>query len=78
MGRSVPNKGRSTKKAAGAHRRNLDGSVDLYFGPQAPTGKEPNWIPTAHRGFFMAVRLHGPEKAVFNRSFRLPDIEKVA
>jgi hypothetical protein len=23
-----------------------DGSVDLYFAPQAPTGKESNWIQT--------------------------------
>jgi hypothetical protein len=25
---------------------NEDGSVDLYFGPKAPKGKEKNWIPT--------------------------------
>ena len=26
--------------------KNADGSVDLYFGPGAPEGKEPNWIQT--------------------------------
>ena len=26
---------------------NEDGSVDVYFGPKAPEGKEANWIPTA-------------------------------
>ncbi len=25
---------------------NADGSVDLYFGPKAPAGKEKNWIQT--------------------------------
>lgn len=59
-------------------RMNIDGSVDLYFGPQAPAGKEPNWIPTANRDFFLIVRLYGAEKAVFDRSFKLPDLEKVA
>jgi hypothetical protein len=25
---------------------NADGSIDLYFGPKAPAGKEANWIQT--------------------------------
>ena len=25
---------------------NADGSVDVYFGPKAPTGKENNWVRT--------------------------------
>jgi hypothetical protein len=58
-------------------RWNPDGSMDLYFGPQAPAGKQANWIPTANRDFFLIFRLYGPEKAVFDRSFKLPDVEKV-
>ena len=27
-------------------QKNADGSVDIYFGPKAPAGKETNWIPT--------------------------------
>jgi hypothetical protein len=27
-------------------QKNEDGSVDIYFGPKAPEGKEPNWVPT--------------------------------
>jgi hypothetical protein len=27
-------------------QKNVDGSVDVYFGPVAPTGKESNWIYT--------------------------------
>jgi hypothetical protein len=29
---------------------NADGSVDLYFGPNAPAGLESNWIPTMGKG----------------------------
>jgi hypothetical protein len=25
---------------------NADGTVDIYFGPKAPAGKEANWIAT--------------------------------
>jgi hypothetical protein len=25
---------------------NDDGSIDLYFGPEAPAGKEANWLQT--------------------------------
>ena len=25
---------------------NSDGSVDIYFGPKAPAGKEKNWVQT--------------------------------
>jgi hypothetical protein len=25
---------------------NADGSVDVWFGPKAPKGKEPNWVQT--------------------------------
>ncbi len=25
---------------------NADGSVDVYFGPKAPAGKENNWVQT--------------------------------
>ncbi len=27
-------------------QKNADGSVDLFFGPSAPAGKESNWVPT--------------------------------
>jgi hypothetical protein len=26
---------------------NADGSLDVYFGPKAPAGKEKNWVQTA-------------------------------
>jgi hypothetical protein len=55
-----------------------DGSVDIYFAPTAPAGKESNWIPTrADGGFEVLVRFYGPEKPLFERTWRLPDIERV-
>ncbi len=57
---------------------NNDGSVDIYFGPKAPRGKEANWIPTAKdRKFFLLFRFYGPEPALFDGSFRLNNIEKL-
>jgi len=57
---------------------NADGSVDLYFGPIAPTGKGKNWVPTiAGRGWFAYFRFYAPTEPYFNRTWSLPDIEKV-
>ena len=60
-------------------QKNADGSVDVYFGPKAPTGKESNWIPTNPGGKFEVLfRFYGPEKPLFDKTWRLPDIEQVA
>jgi hypothetical protein len=59
-------------------QKNPDGSIDIYFGPTAPPGKETNWVPTdPSRQFEVMVRLYGPEKALFDKTWRLSDIEKV-
>jgi hypothetical protein len=59
-------------------QKNADGSVDVYFGPQAPQGKESNWAPTKSGGQFeILFRLYGPEKALFDKTWVLPDIEKI-
>lgn len=55
---------------------NDDGSVDLYFAPSAPKGHESNWIPTREK-FWVCLRLYGPEKPLFDKSWKLPDIEKI-
>ena len=58
--------------------RNADGSVELHFGPNPPSGKESNWIPaSAGAGFEVLFRFYGPEKPLFDKTWRLPDIEKV-
>jgi len=56
---------------------NADGSVDLYFGPVAPEGKEQNWIPTvANKAWFPYFRLYSPQQAFLDKTWVLPDIEK--
>jgi hypothetical protein len=58
-------------------QKNADGSVELYFGPKAPFGKESNWVPTSGGGGFEVLfRFYGPEKPLFEKTWRLPDIEK--
>jgi hypothetical protein len=57
---------------------NPDGSVDLYFAPKAPDGKAANWIPTHPKGRFEALfRFYGPDQPLFDKTWVLPDIEKV-
>ena len=60
-------------------QKNADGSVDIYFGPKVPTGKESNWVPTSAGGRFEVLfRLYGPEKPLFDKTWVLPDIERTA
>ena len=59
-----------------ALRWNADGSVDLYFAPSPPAGHETNWIPTGER-FWVALRLFGPQRPVFERTWGLGDVERV-
>lgn len=61
----------------GAMKVNDDGSVDIHFGKTPPEGLETNWIPTAGEDFFLLFRFYGPEGSFFDKSFRLPDLEKV-
>jgi hypothetical protein len=58
--------------------KNGDGSVDIDFGPQAPNGQESNWVPTEPGGKFEVLfRFYGPETALFDKTWKLPDIEKL-
>lgn len=57
---------------------NADSSVDVFFAPKAPQGKESNWIPTrAGGGFEVLFRLYGPEQPLFDKTWQLPDLEEV-
>jgi hypothetical protein len=59
-------------------QKNPDGSMDVYFGPKAPAGKESNWVPTMSGGRFEVLfRFYGPEKPLFDKTWKLGDIEVV-
>jgi len=58
-------------------KANDDRSVDLYVGPKAPAGLESNWIPTMGKTPYLWLRLYAPEKAFWNKTFKMPDVELV-
>jgi hypothetical protein len=57
---------------------NDDGSIDLYFGPKAPAGKEANWLQTVPgKGWFCLLRLYSPTEAWYDKTWRPGEIELV-
>jgi hypothetical protein len=59
-------------------QKNADGSIDVYFGPKPPAGKESHWVPTdPRRDFELMFRVYGPKKEFFDKVWVLPDIAKV-
>jgi len=57
--------------------QNADGSLDLYFGPSAPAGKEKNWLRTVPgKGYFVIFRLYSPQQAFFDQTWKPDDIVK--
>ena len=58
---------------------NADGSVDLYFGPKPPAGKEANWMQTIPgKGWFVLIRLYGPLEPWFDKTWRPGEFELVS
>ena len=51
--REMPHASRSSQSPG--LETNPDGSVDVYFAPKAPAGKESNWVPTDADGRFEAL-----------------------
>jgi hypothetical protein len=65
-----------SSKETGKMKANAYGSVDVYFAPKPPAGLESDWIPTGE-DFFPLFRLYGPEKPLFEKTWKLDDVEKV-
>ena len=71
-GQPFPSLNQMDKPAA-----NADGSIDIYFGPKSP-GAGKNWIATnPSKGFFVMLRLYGPEKPFFDETWKPDDVVKV-
>lgn len=50
-------------------QKNADGSVDLYFSPEPPAGKESNWVSTEKdRLFFLAFRMYFVNETVKDKT----------
>jgi hypothetical protein len=57
---------------------NEDGSYTIWFGPEAPEGKEENWVQTiSGKGFFVLLRLYGPLEPWFDKTWKPGDFELV-
>jgi hypothetical protein len=58
---------------------NDDGSVDIYFGPDMPAeGKGKNWIQTIPgKGWFPIFRFYGPLEPLYDKTWKLNDVEEV-
>ena len=55
---------------------NPDSSVDVYFGPKTPPGKENNWVQTIPgKGWNTLLRLYGPLQPWFDKTWRPGEIE---
>jgi hypothetical protein len=68
--------GNITVSSLGGPEVNADGSVDVYFGPQAPEGKEKNWVKTdPAEGFFVVFRFYGPLEGYIDKTWVLNDFE---
>src|SRR5262249_49113922 len=75
--RGMPHSSRSSQNVE--LQKNPDGSVDVYFGPKALAGKQSNWVPTMAGGQFEVLfRFYGPEKPLFDKTWKLPDVERIA
>lgn len=75
----IKNMSRASRASNAADlQKNADGSVDIYFGPTAPAGKDTNWVPTdPARKFELMARFYAPKKEFFEKKWVLPDVEKV-
>jgi hypothetical protein len=77
--RSLLDVGGNKNKSVGSRDNpvaNSDGSVDVYFGPKAPDGKEKNWVPTVpDKGFFLVFRFYAPTEGYIDKTWVLNDLE---
>ncbi|MBW8640758.1 DUF1254 domain-containing protein [Hoeflea sp. WL0058] len=57
---------------------NEDGSYTIWFGPQAPEGKEDHWVQTTPgKGYAVILRLYGPLEPWFDKTWKPGDLEEV-
>jgi hypothetical protein len=58
-------------------KANADDTIDIYLGNSAPKGDETNWLPSAGEDFFVIFRFYGPSKSLYEKTWTMPDIERV-
>jgi len=61
---------------SGEVQKNSDGSFDIYFAPEAPDGKESNWIQTIPgKSWFIILRMYGPLEPWLDKTWRPGELE---
>ena len=56
---------------SGDVKKNKDGSIDVYFAPEAVKGFEKNWIQTIpEKSWFILIRAYGPLEPWIDKSWR--------
>lgn len=60
-------------------RMNEDGSYDVYFGPEAPSGYEGNWLQTIPgKSFLVILRMYGPLEPWIEKTWRPSEVTLVS
>jgi len=61
-------------------QQNKDGSTTLYFGPESiADAPAQNYLHTPeNKGWFSLIRLYGPQKSFFERTWQPGDFEKIS
>lgn len=73
-GQQFPTIGSQTKGMTA----NADGTYDVYFAPEAPEGKEGNWLQTVPgKSWFTILRMYGPLEPWISKTWRPGEIEVV-
>jgi hypothetical protein len=68
----------SVMSLGGTVTANDDGSYTIWFGPEAPAGREANWIQTMPgKSWFPMLRLYGPLEPWFERTWRPSEIQPI-
>lgn len=59
-------------------QKNNDGSITIHFSPEAPKGKEGNWVQTTEgKGFNIIFRMYSPTKPWFDNTWKPGDFIEV-
>tara|TARA_R110002110_G_scaffold404606_1_gene623155 strand:- start:181820 stop:183400 length:1581 start_codon:yes stop_codon:yes gene_type:complete len=57
---------------------NADGSMDVYFAPEAPKGFESNWLQTIPgKSWFTILRMYGPLEPWLDKTWRPSEILEI-
>jgi hypothetical protein len=68
----------SVYSSLGSLHVNLDGSIDVWFGPIVQKDVESNWVKTiSGKSWYLILRLYYPVEAWYNKSWKPGEIEEI-